>query len=118
MRDKGFTFVKKEENVWKDMDTDEVKLMVSTSLQKAWKHYKKTKAKWKASEDGGDKDDSDNSSSEDAADVVENDKGNNNRCIECNAPSSHSCRRCKRSLCSICCATKRELEMAWWCEEC
>ena len=29
MRDKGFTFVNKEENVWKDMDTDKVKLMVS-----------------------------------------------------------------------------------------
>ena len=39
MRDKGFTFVKKEENVRKDMDTDEVKLMVSISLQKASSHY-------------------------------------------------------------------------------
>ena len=118
MRDKGFTFVKKEENVWKDMETDEVKLMVSTSLQKASKHYKKTKAKLKAGEDGGDNNEGNDSIRDDTAEIVDNDKGNNNRCIECNEPSSHLCRRCKRSVCSICCATKRELEMAWWCEEC
>jgi hypothetical protein len=39
MKDNGFTFMKKEENVWKDMDTDEVKLMVSISLQKASRHF-------------------------------------------------------------------------------
>jgi hypothetical protein len=108
MRENGFTFVKKVENVWKDMDTDKVKLMVSKSLQKASRHYKKTKAKWKAGEDNGDEDAGDESS----ADVVDN-----NRCIECDEPSSHSCQRCKRCVCSICCETKRGLEMAWWCEE-
>jgi hypothetical protein len=43
---------------------------------------------------------------------------NNNGCIECNKPSSHLCRKCKTCVCSLCCAEKRELENAWWCEVC
>ena len=43
---------------------------------------------------------------------------NNNGCIECNLPSNHSCRKCKKCVCSLCCAEKRELENAWWCNMC
>jgi hypothetical protein len=41
-----------------------------------------------------------------------------NGCIECNTPSNHSCRKCKKCVCSLCCAEKRELENAWWCDVC
>ena len=126
MRDNGFTFVNKEENVWKDMDTDEVKTMVKTYLQKASRHSikKRARANWEggaesaAGEEDGDEDAGDESSVDDAANVLDNDNGDNNRCIECNEPTSHSCQGCKRYVCSICCETKRGLEMAWWCEEC
>ena len=42
----------------------------------------------------------------------------NNGCIECNTPSNHSCRKCKKCVCSLCCAEKRELKNAWWCDVC
>ncbi len=43
----------------------------------------------------------------------------NNLCVECSAlPSIHKCRRCKQYVCDMCCATKRGLEMVWWCDSC
>ena len=42
----------------------------------------------------------------------------NNGCIECSTPSNHVCRRCKKCVCSLCCAEKRALENAWWCDLC
>jgi hypothetical protein len=131
MRDNGLTFVNKEENIWKDMDTNEVKTMVKTYLQKASRHSIKQRARanWEvgaesaADEEDGDEDAGDESSVNDADNVLDNDNGDNdngdnNRCIECNVRTSHSCQGCKRYVCSICCETKRGLEMAWWCEEC
>jgi hypothetical protein len=43
---------------------------------------------------------------------------NKNGCIECDLPSNHSCQKCKWCVCSLCCAGKRELENAWWCDMC
>ena len=42
----------------------------------------------------------------------------NNGCIECSTPSNHVCRKCKKCVCSLCCAEKRALENAWWCDLC
>ena len=42
----------------------------------------------------------------------------NNGCIECNTPSNHMCRKCKKYVCLLCCAEKRALENAWWCDLC
>ena len=40
-------------------------------------------------------------------------------CIECNAtPSTHKCRKCKETICDLCCSSKRNLEMVWWCGRC
>ena len=43
---------------------------------------------------------------------------NNNGCIECNIPSYHSCRECRKCVCLWCCAEKRALDNAWWCDVC
>jgi hypothetical protein len=41
-------------------------------------------------------------------------------CSECSVmPTSHKCRKCKeRHVCDVCCSTKRDLELVWWCETC
>jgi hypothetical protein len=40
-------------------------------------------------------------------------------CIERNTtPSTHKCRKCKESICDLCCSSKRNLEMVWWCRRC
>jgi hypothetical protein len=42
-----------------------------------------------------------------------------NVCIECNVtPSTHKCRKCKEFICDLCCSSKRNLEMVWWCGRC
>lgn len=42
-----------------------------------------------------------------------------NLCIECNTtPSTHKCRKCKEYVCDLCCSSKRNLEMVWWCARC
>jgi hypothetical protein len=69
-------------------------------------------------EEESDEDAGDESSVNDAANVRDNNNGDKNICIECNERTSHSCQGCKRYVCSICCETKRGLEMAWWCEGC
>lgn len=43
----------------------------------------------------------------------------NNLCIECNVtPSTHKCRKCNEVICDLCCSSKRNLEMVWWCGRC
>jgi hypothetical protein len=40
-------------------------------------------------------------------------------CVECEKiPSNHCCRKCKQRVCTVCCTTKRHLEMVWWCKTC
>jgi hypothetical protein len=40
-------------------------------------------------------------------------------CIECNVtPSTHKCRKCREFICDLCCSSKRNLEMVWWCGRC
>jgi len=40
-------------------------------------------------------------------------------CIDCKIiPTTHTCRRCKQFVCDLCCSTKRDLEMIWWCADC
>lgn len=41
-------------------------------------------------------------------------------CNECSIiPANHKCRKCKeRYVCDVCCSTKRDLELVWWCETC
>lgn len=40
-------------------------------------------------------------------------------CVECNVtPSTHKCRKCKEVVCDLCCSSKRNLEMVWWCGSC
>ena len=43
-RENGFIFVNKEENVWKDMDTEEVRTKVRKCLEKSSRYYKKVTA--------------------------------------------------------------------------
>ena len=92
------------------METEEVIKDVRLRLLKARRHYEKPN-KRTGKRKAGD---------ENAALVVDDAKrSNNNRwTIECDSLSDHSCRRCKRCVCSMCCELKRDLEMAWWCDEC
>ena len=63
--------------------------------------------------------DSDDDDDVDIVTQVNTSTTNKNGCIECNLPSDHSCRKCKKcGVFSLCCAEKRELENAWWCDIC
>ena len=111
METKGYIFVKKEENVWKDEKSKEIKSKVRRRIRKSvyfGKQNKKVAGKRKAGDD-------DDAAVVATSKLVPND---NNTCIECNEPSNHSCEKCNKSVCSVCCSEKRGLEMVWWCDVC
>ena len=109
MKNKGYTFVYKEDDVWKDMENEQVRKEVKTRLLKARRHWENTK-KMTGKRKAGD---------ENATHFVDHStRTGEDRCIECDNHTNHSCRQCKRSVCSICCQSKRDLEGAWWCKEC
>jgi hypothetical protein len=120
MQKKGYIFVNKEKNVWKGLNTKEVRTKVRERLRKSVYFGKQTTmtGKRKAGDDND-------------AGIIECNKPSKQRmtgslkagdeddaCIECNKPSKHSCRRCKKPVCSVCCYEKRNLENAWWCNVC
>jgi hypothetical protein len=110
MEKKRLIIVYKKENLWKTVETKEVIKDIRIRLLKARRHWLqkgKTTGKRKAG---------DENATHHVGDHAK--RTNHGRCIECETLTNHSCRKCKRCVCSMCCQSKRNLEMAWWCEEC